>query len=244
MGIAYKLVQTGMSPTMLTGGTEAALIPLGVAGFTNMKAVTDQFNDDPEHASRPFDAKRSGFVMGEGGAMFVFENMELAEKRGARIYGEVIGYGATCDAYHITAPSPGGIGAIEAMRAAIDYAGIDLHEVNYINAHGTSTPYNDESETHAIKALFGDYAKEIPISSTKSMVGHLLGASGAIELAATLLCMQDGLIPPTINYEFPDPECDLDYVPNESREHKINVLLSNSFGFGGHNAVLAIRNLH
>lgn len=243
MGIAFKMIQSGMAPAMVTGGTEAALIPLGVAGFQNMKAVTAEFNDNPEKASRPFDANRSGFVMGEGGAMMIFEEMEFAQKRGARIYAEVIGYGVTCDAYHITAPAPGGIGAVNAMKMAIDDAGISLEDVNYINAHGTSTPYNDSSETQAIKTVFGDRAYEIPVSSTKSMVGHLLGASGAIELAATLLGMEEGWIPPTINYEFPDPECDLDYVPNTSREHKVKVALSNSFGFGGHNAVLAVRSV-
>jgi len=241
MGLAYKYIQIGMAPVILTGGSEAALIPLGVAGFQNMKAITAEFNDNPEKGSRPFDAKRSGFVVGEGGVMFVFEDMEHAENRGARIYGEICGYGATCDAYHITAPAPGGAGAVEAMRMAIEDAGMTLDDVDYINAHGTSTPHNDPAETKAIKTLFGERAYKIPVSSVKSMVGHLLGASGAIELAATLLGMQEGWIPPTINYEFPDPECDLDYVPNESREMEVNFIISNSFGFGGHNAVVAIK---
>jgi len=241
MGIAFKYVQSGMAPAMLTGGSEAALIPLGVAGFQNMKAITTEYNDNPEKASRPFDAKRSGFVIGEGGAMFVFEDLETAKARGARIYAEICGYGATCDAYHITAPAPGGSGAVDAMRKAIEDSGMSVDDVDYINAHGTSTPYNDPAETQAIKTLFGERAYSIPVSSVKSMVGHLLGASGAIELAATLLGMEEDWIPPTINYENPDPECDLDYVPNEARELHIEFAISNSFGFGGHNAVIGIR---
>ncbi len=241
MGVAFNIVRSGVAPSMLSGGNEAALIPLGLAGFQNMKAITSEFNDEPERGSRPFDAKRSGFVMGEGGAIFVFEDMELAQARGARIYGEVVGFGYTCDAHHITAPAPNGTGAVAAMKMALDDAGISPDDVDYINAHGTSTPYNDASETEAIKTVFGERAYEIPVSSSKSMVGHLLGASGAIELVATLLGMEEGWIPPTINYENPDPECDLDYVPNESREAEVNVFISNSFGFGGHNAVLALR---
>jgi 3-oxoacyl-[acyl-carrier-protein] synthase II len=212
-----------------------------VAGFQNMQAITAEFNDDPTHASRPFDAKRSGFVIGEGGAMFVFEEMEAAKARGARIYGEMIGFGATCDAFHITQPAPGGVGAVEAMRAAITDAGLTVNDVDYINAHGTSTPLNDPAESNAIKTLFGERAYKIPVSSSKSMVGHLLGASGAIELAATLLGMEEGWIPPTINYEYPDPECDLDYVPNVARKVDVKVAISNSFGFGGHNAVICVR---
>jgi len=240
MGIAFKMIQSGMAQCMLTGGSEAALIPLGVAGFQSMKAITFDYNDEPERGSRPFDAKRSGFVIGEGSTMFVFEDMEHAMNRDARIYGEVVGYGATCDAYHITAPAPGGSGAVEAMRAAIMDAGRSLDDVDYINAHGTSTPHNDPAETAAIRQLFGERAYSIPVSSVKSMVGHLLGASGAIELSAMLLGMEEGWIPPTINYENPDPECDLDYVPNTAREHEVVFALTNSFGFGGHNAVLAI----
>jgi len=241
MGLAFKHIQLGMADVMLSGGSEAALIPLGVAGFANMKAVATDYNERPEEASRPFEANRSGFVMGEGGAMLVFEEMEHAKARGARIYGEMAGYGATCDAYHITAPAPGGVGAVEAMKMAIKDAGATLDDVNYINAHGTSTPYNDAAETAAIKTLFGDRAYKIPVSSVKSMVGHCLGASGGIELAAQLLGMQEGWIPPTINYVTPDPECDLDYVPNVAREYEVELSLSNSFGFGGHNAVIAIR---
>ncbi len=241
MGMAFQFVRSGEAPAMLTGGTEAALIPLGVAGFQNMKAITSEFNNCPERASRPFDAKRSGFVIGEGGFMFVFEDMELARDRGARIYAEVVGFGCTCDAYHITAPAPEGAGAVAAMRMALDDAGISTDEVDYINAHGTSTLYNDKAETDAIKALFGERAYRIRVSSVKSMVGHLLGASGAIELGASLLGLEEGWVPPTINYEYPDPECDLDYVPNEAREMDVGVFISNSFGFGGHNAVLALR---
>jgi len=241
IGLAMKYIQLGMASTMLTGGSEAALIPLGVAGFQNMKAITSEFNDHPEKSSRPFDAKRSGFVIGEGGAMLVLEDWDQAVGRGARIYAELCGYGATCDAYHITAPSPGGDGAVLAMKMAIEDSGMTPDDVDYINAHGTSTPYNDPAETKAIKTLLGERAYDVPVSSVKSMVGHLLGASGAIELAAMLLGMEEGWIPPTINYEFPDPECDLDYVPNEAREHDVKFAISNSFGFGGHNAVLAIR---
>ena len=241
MGTAFKMIQTGMADKMIAGGTEAALIPLGVAGFQNMQATTNDFNDDPSHASRPFDAKRSGFVIGEGGALFVFEEMEAAKARGAHIYGEMAGFGATCDAYHITQPAPGGTGAVDAMRMAIEDAGLTIDDIDYINAHGTSTPLNDPAETKAIKALFGERAYKIPVSSTKSMVGHLLGASGAVELAATLLGMEEGWVPPTINYEFPDPECDLDYVPNVSRKVDVKAAISNSFGFGGHNAVIAFR---
>jgi 3-oxoacyl-[acyl-carrier-protein] synthase II len=241
MGTAFRTIQHGQADRMLAGGTEAALIPLGVAGFQNMKAVTTEFNDAPEKASRPFDAKRSGFVIGEGGALLVFEEMEMAKARGARIYAEICGFGATSDAYHITQPSPGGAGAVAAMRMAIHDAGLTVNDVDYINAHGTSTPYNDPAETQAIKDLFGPRAYKIPVSSVKSMVGHLLGASGAVELAATLLGMEEGWVPPTINYEFPDPECDLDYVPNKSRMCDVNVAISNSFGFGGHNAVIAVR---
>ncbi len=241
IGIAMKYIQTGMSSTIIAGGSEAALVPLGVAGFQSMKAITIDYNDNPEKSSRPFDAKRSGFVMGDGGCIFVLEEMEQAVGRGARIYAELAGYGASCDAYHITAPAPGGAGAVVAMRNAIKDAGMTIEDVDYINAHGTSTLHNDPAETKAIKTLFGDRAYEIPVSSTKSMIGHLLGASGAAELAATLLGMEKGWIPPTINYDFPDPECDLDYVPNESREKAVNFALSNSFGFGGHNAVIAVK---
>lgn len=241
MGIALKYIQAGMADIIITGGSEAALIPLGVAGFQNMKAITRDFNDNPEKASRPFDAKRSGFVIGDGGGMFIFEELEHAKKRGAKIYAEMAGYGATCDAYHITAPAPDGAGAVEAMRLAIEDAGMSLDDVDYINAHGTSTPYNDPVETLAIKTLFGERAYRIPVSSTKSMIGHLLGASGAAELGATLLGMEGGWIPPTINYEEPDPECDLDYVPNEARDVQVNFFISNSFGFGGHNAVIAVK---
>lgn len=240
MGEALNYIRRGIADAIVTGGSEAAIVPVGLAGFANMGALSKR-NDDPQHASRPFDKERDGFVMGEGGAIYIFENLEHAQKRNAKIYGEVVGYGLTADAHHITAPAPGGEGAVRCMRMALKDAMLPPDAIDYINAHGTSTPYNDKSETEAIKAVFGDYAYKVPISSTKSMVGHLLGASGAIELAASLMGMQNGLVHPTANYEFPDPECDLDYVTNGAREVKIRYMMKNSFGFGGQNATLVIK---
>jgi len=239
MGESFNYIRRGIADAVITGGSEAAIIPTGLAGFSNMGALSKR--NDPEHTSRPFDKERDGFVMGEGGAIYLFENFEHAKKRNAKIYGEVIGYGLNADAYHITAPPPGGEGAVRCMRMAIKDAKISPDEIDYINAHGTSTPYNDKTETEAIKIVFGDRAYKIPISSTKSMIGHLLGASGAMELAASLMGIQHGLVHPTANYEIPDPECDLDYVAGSAREVKIKYMMKNSFGFGGQNAVLVIK---
>ena len=240
MGDAFRLLTNGDADVMLTGGSEAAITPLGLAGFCNMKALTLR-NDDPQKASRPFDKDRNGFLMGEGAGILVLETLEHAQKRGAHIYGEFVGYGASDDAYHMTAPNPEADAAVQSIKAAIADAGISPDAIDYINAHGTSTELNDKTETLAIKKVFGDRAYKIPISSTKSMTGHLLGAAGAVELIATLLCMQDGFIHPTINYETPDPDCDLDYVPNKAREAQITCALSNSLGFGGHNAAVIVK---
>lgn len=240
IGEGFQMVRDGRADVMVVGGTEAAILPMGVAGFNAMKALSTR-NDEPERASRPFDADRDGFVMGEGAGVLILEELEHAKRRGARIYAEMAGAGYTADAYHITAPAPGGEGAAKAIEIALKDGGIDPSEVDYINAHGTSTPYNDREETAAIKKVFGERAYEIPISSTKSMIGHLLGAGGAVELIATVLTIRDGMIHPTINYETPDPECDLNYVPNEAIRREVRVALSNSFGFGGHNVCLAVR---
>lgn len=240
VGEAYHLIRFGYQDAMLAGGAEAAITPLGVGGFAAMRALSTR-NEEPQRASRPFDRGRDGFVMGEGSGMLVLESLERARARGARIYGEVIGYGANADAYHITAPAPEGVGAARCMELALQDGGIDLSEVDYINAHGTSTPYNDANETQAIKRVFGEQAARLTVSSTKSMTGHLLGAAGAIEAAYTALALFHGTVPPTINYEDPDPECDLDYVPNQARACGLRVALSNSFGFGGTNACLALR---
>lgn len=239
IGDAFKLIQRGAAEVVITGGTEASVTPLALAGFCSMKALSTN-NEEPEKASRPFDAKRDGFVMGEGAGILVLEDLEHAQKRGARIYAEVLGYGATADAYHITAPAPDGKGAAGAMREAINDAGLKPEDVDYINAHGTSTDLNDKYETMAIKAVFGEHAPKLAISSTKSMTGHLLGAAGGIELVATALTVVNDLVPPTINLEHPDPECDLDFVPNKARRMQVDYALSNSFGFGGHNATLLI----
>lgn len=240
VGDALRLIRYGDADVIIAGGSEAAVTPLGLAGFCSAKALSTR-NDDPEHASRPFDKERDGFVMGEGAGIVILEALEHALSRGATIRAELIGYGATDDAYHITAPSPDGQSAARAMSNALADGGVKPEEVDYINAHGTSTPLNDKIETLAIKKVFGDYAYKIPISSNKSMIGHLLGAAGVVELIATILSMEKETVPPTINYEFPDPECDLDYVPNKARPKKINVALSNSLGFGGHNATLVVR---
>lgn len=240
IGEAFKIIQRGDAKVMIAGGAEAAVTPLGLAGFCSMRALSTR-NEEPTKASRPFDKERDGFVVGEGAGILVLEKLEQAKKRGAFIWGEIIGFGMSADACHVTQPLMNGEGLKEAMAGALRDAKISCEDVDYINAHGTSTPYNDKVETLAIKSLFNNYAKKIPVSSTKSMTGHLLGASGGVELIASLLALNRGIIPPTINYENPDPECDLDYVPNKAREAKIKVVLSNSMGFGGHNAVLVIR---
>lgn len=240
MGISLRMIRDGDADVVVTGGSEAAITPMTVAGFASMKALSTR-NDDPPAASRPFDAERDGFVIGEGAGIFVFESLEHARKRGARILAEVAGYGATADAYHMTAPSPGGEGGARSMKAALDDARIPPEDVSYINAHGTSTPHNDKLETTAIKTVFGEAAGRIPISSTKSMIGHLLGSGGAVELVATVLSIRDGKVHPTINLTHPDPECDLDYIPEGPRDLDVRAALTNSFGFGGHNATLVIR---
>ncbi|HEX9917129.1 MAG TPA: beta-ketoacyl-ACP synthase II [candidate division Zixibacteria bacterium] len=237
---AFRIIQRGEAEVMITGGSEAAITPLSFAGFCSARAMSTR-NDEPEKASRPFDKQRDGFVMGEGAGMLILESLEHAQKRGAKIYAEIAGVGMSADAYHITAPSPGGEGAVRSMQAAIQDAGVSPQEVGYINSHGTATDLGDISETVAIKKVFGEHAKKIAINSTKSMTGHLLGAAGAVELIVGIKSMSEGVIHPTINLEFPDPECDLDYVPNLKREKEINVFLSNSFGFGGHNVTLVVR---
>jgi 3-oxoacyl-[acyl-carrier-protein] synthase II len=237
---AFMLIQRGNADVIFSGGSEAAVAPMGVGGFNAMKALSTR-NDEPERASRPFDAGRDGFVMGEGAGMLVLEEYTHATSRGARIYAEVIGIGMTADAYHITAPAPGGEGAIRSMKLSLSDAGVSPGEVDYINAHGTSTPFNDKSETQAIKSVFGDHAYKLHVSSTKSMTGHLLGAAGAVEAIVCALTIRDGIIPPTINYEVPDPDCDLNYVPNKPIKKDVRVALSNTFGFGGHNASLLFR---
>ena len=240
IGDAYRTIQYGDADVMITGGSEAAITPMAIGGFANMQALSEN-NENWQHASRPFDKERDGFVMGEGAGMVILEELEHARKRGARIYGEVVGYGMTGDAYHITQPAPEGEGAQRSMRRALKDAGIGPADVQYINAHGTSTPYNDLNETRAIKAVFGEHAYQVSVSSTKSMTGHTLGAAGGIEFAVCTLAVRDGMIPPTINYSSPDPECDLNYVPNAAVKREVNVAISNSFGFGGHNVTLAVR---
>jgi len=242
IGEAADIVRLGEADVMISGGSEAALNTLGFGGFCAMKALSTR-NHEPEKASRPFDLERDGFVMGEGAGIVVLEDYEHARTRGAEILCEVAGYGATADAHHVTAPSPGGEGASRCMIAALESAGLNAEDIDYINAHGTSTQLNDKLETEAIKNVFGNGAHAVPISSTKSMVGHLLGAAGAVELIACILSMQHNTIHPTINYETPDPECDLDYVPNTPREATLNTALSNSLGFGGHNAALIIKRI-
>ncbi len=242
IGVAYHTIKRGDAIAMVTGGTEAPINEIGLAGFCAARAMTTN-NDNPLTASRPFDANRDGFIMGEGSAVFVLEDYDHAVARGAKIYGEVIGYGMTGDANHITMPDPEGDGAMRGMKMAMRNAGITPEQVDYINAHGTSTPYNDKFETLAIKRAFGETAYKVPVSSTKSMIGHTLGAAGAVEGLICLLAMRDNIMPPTMNYEVPDPECDLDYVPNVARPKELNITLSNSFGFGGHNVSLIFRKL-
>ncbi len=240
IGEAMRMIRAGDADVIVVGGSEAGILPLAVAGFGIMQAITAR-NDDPEHASRPFDAHRDGFLPAEGGAFMVIEKLSHAKARGAHIYGEVAGYGATADAFHITAPAEDGNGAIRSMKHALEDAQMSPAEIDYVNAHGTSTPLNDPMETKAIKAIFGERAYQIPVSSIKSMIGHLLGAAGAIEAISSLKTIETGIIPPTINYETPDPACDLDYVPNVARNAKVRAIISNSFGFGGHNASLVLR---
>lgn len=240
IGDSYKLIQGGGVDIMITGGTEATITPLNMAGFNAMKALSTR-NDEPEKASRPFDKDRDGFVAAEGSGIIVLEEMEFALKRGAEIYGEIIGYGLSGDGYHMTAPDPQGEGAARCMRMALDDAGISPDEIDYINAHGTSTLLNDTIETMAIKAVFNHHSKKVPVSSTKSMTGHLLGAAGGIEAIFSILAIRDGIIPPTINYQTPDPDCDLDYVPNIARKADVKMAISNSFGFGGTNATLVFK---
>jgi len=240
LGEALLAIRAGMADVMVAGGAESSTTELGLAGFCSMRALSTR-NDAPEKASRPFDKERDGFIIAEGSGILILEELEHARKRGAKIHGEFIGYGCSADAHHLTAPAPGGEGAARSMQMALDCAGISPREVDYINAHGTSTPLNDKFETMAIKSVFKDHAYKVPVSSTKSMSGHLLGAAGGLEAIVSLLTMQNKLIPPTINYEVPDPECDLDYVPNQAREAEAKIVLSNSFGFGGHNATVIFR---
>ncbi len=240
IGDAFRTIQYGDADVMICGGSEAAVTPMAIAGFANMKALSER-NESPETASRPFDKTRDGFVMGEGAGVVVLEELEHALKRGARIYAEIGGYGATGDAYHLTAPAPDGEGAQRAMKRALNDAGLTPADVQYINAHGTSTPANDLNETRAIKAVFGEHAQGINVSSTKSSTGHMLGAAGAVEFIISTLAVQEGIVPPTINYETPDPECDLNYTPNASVRREVTAAISNSFGFGGHNVSLAVR---
>ncbi len=242
MGDAYKAIQYDDADVMVTGGTEAALTPMGISGFANMRALSER-NDDPPRASRPFDSERDGFVLSEGAGLLVFEELEHAKARGARIYAEVLGYGLSADGSHITQPDEHGTGAAKAMANALRDARLSPTDIDYINAHGTSTPLGDQAETIAVKSIFESYAPNVSISSTKSQLGHLLGASGGVELIFTILAIRDGVVPPTINLDHPDPKCDLDYTPNQPRERKLKVGMSNSFGFGGHNATVIVGNV-
>jgi 3-oxoacyl-[acyl-carrier-protein] synthase II len=240
IGEAWRTIKMGEAKMMFAGGAEAAIVPIGIGGFCAMKAMSTR-NDDPKHSSRPFDKDRDGFVMGEGAGVIVLEELEHAKKRGANIYCEIAGYGNTADAHHLTAPSPDGEGAARCMKMALRSGGMKIEDVNYINAHGTSTPQGDVCETRAIKAVFGERAKKVAISSTKGATGHMLGAAGAVEMTACALAIKHGVVPPTINLQNPDPECDLDYVPNTARELKVNAIINKSFGFGGHNASIAAK---
>ncbi len=241
IGDAFRVIQRGDADVMLAGGTEACISPAAVAGFCSMKALCSDFNEEPTRASRPFDKNRSGFVMGEGSGVVVLETLEHAKQRGAHIYAELVGYGSNSDAYHITSPSPGGAQAAKCMQLALNDAAMNPQDIDYINAHGTSTNMNDETETMAVKTVFGDHAYNLAMSSIKSMTGHLLGAAGGIECIATALTVEQDIMPPTINYETPDEGLDLDYVPNEARQKTVNAALTNSLGFGGHNACLILR---
>ncbi len=240
IGEAWRTIKMGEAVMMFAGGSEAAIVPIGIGGFCAMKAMSRR-NDDPHRASRPFDKDRDGFVMGEGAGVLCLEELDHAKRRGARIYCEIVGYGNTADAYHLTAPSANGEGAARCMKAALRTGGLNPTDISYINAHGTSTPQGDVSETSAIKTVFGDYARRVAISSTKGATGHMLGAAGAVEMAVCALAIKNGIVPPTINYTTPDPACDLDYVPNTAREMPVNAIVNNSFGFGGHNSTIAAR---
>lgn len=240
IGDAYRIIERGEAEVMIAGGAEAAITPLGLAGFSAMKALSTR-NDNPEKASRPFDKLRDGFVMAEGAGVVILESLQHAKKRNAHIYAEIVGYGMTGDAYHITAPAPEGEGAARAMQRALQSANLTPQQIDYINAHGTSTPLNDKCETQAIKTVFGEDAYSLYVSSTKSMTGHMLGAAGAVEFIISCLTIERGIIPPTINYEYEDPDCDLNYVPNQAKKHKVEVVLSNSLGFGGHNVSLIVK---
>jgi 3-oxoacyl-[acyl-carrier-protein] synthase II len=241
IGESFQMIRSGRADIMVAGGSEAAITGLGYAGFCSMKAMSTHFNDEPQRASRPFDKNRDGFVMGEGAGVLILETEEAARQRGARIYAEIVGYAATCDAHHITMPDPEGKGLGEALQYALDEGGIRPEEVDYINAHGTSTPYNDKFETLAVKKVFGEHARDLILSSTKSMTGHLLGAAGGVEAAACCKAIETGWIPPTINYEEPDPDCDLDCAPNEAVRRDVRVAVTNNLGFGGHNGSLVFR---
>src|SRR6266581_2187610 len=240
IGEAWETIRRGDARAMITGGSEKGITPIAMASFDNMHALSRR-NDDPQGASRPFDATRDGFVMGEGAGILILEDLDFATDRGAKILAELVGYGSTGDAHHITEPAPGGAGLVRAIRRALQKAGLRPDEIEYINAHGTSTPYNDRTETQAIKTCFGEHASRVAISSTKSMTGHTLGAAGAVEAVISIMAIQTGIIPPTINLHNPDPECDLDYVPNEARKATVNIAMSNSMGFGGHNTCLIFK---
>ncbi len=240
VGIAYETIKRGDAKAMISGGSEAIINPIGVSAFNALKAISTR-NDQPQLASRPFDAERDGFIIGEGACVLILENLDYAKKRGAKILAEMLAYGTSADAYHITAPLETGEGAAMAVQRALDKAGLKPTDIDYINAHGTSTQLNDKMETRAIKKVFGDYAYKVPVSSTKSMMGHLVGSAGAVEAAICIMAIRNGVIPPTINLTHPDPDCDLDYVPNVARQTKVRTALSNSFGFGGHNSVLIFR---
>ena len=240
IGEAWRTIKMGDAKVMFAGGAEATIVPIGIGGFCAMKAMSTR-NDNPKKASRPFDKERDGFVMGEGAGVIVLEDLEHAKARGAKIYAELAGYGNTADAHHLTAPSPGGEGASRCMKMALGNAGLNTADISYINAHGTSTPQGDTAETEAIKTVFGDHARKLAVSSTKGATGHMLGAAGAVEMIVCTKAIQTDTVPPTINYEFPDPECDLDYVPNTARQIKVNAIVNNSFGFGGHNATIAAK---
>ena len=243
IGDSLEILRRGDADAMIAGGTEAPITPVSVAGFGNMKAMTTKFNDDPTHASRPFDAGRDGFVIGEGAGVVILETLEHAERRGATIYCEVAGYGMSGDAFHMTQPAPDGEGVARAMNAALRDASLAPGAIGYVNAHGTSTPLNDKNESAALRSVFGEHAKKLAVSSTKSMTGHLLGGAGAIEAVACALALQREMLPPTINYDVPDPDCDLDYIPNRPRAARVDAVLSNNSGFGGHNAVLVFKRI-